>query len=104
MLFHFAIIICNQWLSIFESLYDNNNIEIVTMDKVTVGRAGTWAEAETEAIPNGGGAEAEAEVEAVPSGGGAAQVEVSTTVCPVVGWIRDREIHVRHHITEHITK
>lgn len=102
MLFHFAIIICNQWLSIFESLYDNN-IEILTMDKFSVGRAGTWAEAEAEAIPSGGGAEAEAEVEAVPSGGGAAQVEVSATVCPVVGCIKDREIHVRHHITEHIT-
>ena len=79
-------------------MYDNNNIEIVTMDKFSVGRAGTGTEA--EAIPSGGGAEAEA----IPSGGGAAEVEVCATVYPVVGWIKDREIHVRHHITEHITK
>ena len=57
------------------------------MDKFSVGRAGTGTEAE-----------------AIPSGGGAAEVEVCATVCPVVGWIKDREIHVRHHITEHITK
>ena len=83
------------------------------MDKFSVGRAGTGTEA--EAIPSGGGAEAEAEAiaggggaeaeaEAIPCGGGAAEVEVCATVCPVVGWIKDREIHVRHHITEHITK
>ena len=70
------------------------------MDKFSVGRAGTGTEA--EAIPSGGGAEAEAE--AIPCGGGAAEVEVCATVYPVVGWIKDREIHVRHHITEHITK
>ena len=45
----------------------------------------------------------QAEAEAIRSREGAAEVEVCATVCPVVGSTNDREIHVRHNITEHIT-